>query len=640
MIRCRHSVFAALCWISLIAWCGGPASAQPAAAPDARGADGSSEAVVTGDLMQWHKVTLTLDGPWARETDDDPNPFTGYRFDVTFEHESGEPRYDVPGYFAADGDAAATSADAGSRWRAHLSPDKPGRWSYTTHFRRADATGAAGDAIEPFDGVTGTFNVAPTDKSGRDLRGKGRLEYVNAHFLRFAGDGSWFLKIGADSPETLLAYADFDNTQSTKHWVPLKTWQPHVADWREGDPTWQDGKGKGLIGAINYLADAGGNSMSFLTYNAGGDGDNVWPFVVRDDKMHYDVSKLDQWQIVFDHAQRQGLFLHFKLQETENDDNFHAKIEPPITASLDGGDLGPQRRLYLRELIARFGYELALNWNLGEENTQSPEQQRAMAGYIRELDPYGHPIVLHTFPPEQEKRYTPLLGPDSPLDGVSLQNPWDLAHKRTLQWRRASAEAGKPWVVCNDEQGHWSTGTPPDPGYPGFDGTDEHGETILTVDDVRKSTLWGNLMAGGAGVEHYFGWRLIQNDLTADDWRSRARTWHYGRIAVDFFHDHDIPFWEMANRNALVGNDDNDNDLYCLARDGGPYLVYLHEAEPVQLDLSGEAGRFSVRWFNPREGGPLAEGSVAAVTGGQRVDLGTPPADDGEDWLAVVQPAE
>ena len=60
--------------------------------------------------------------------------------------------------------------------------------------------------------------------------------------------------------------------------------------------------------------------MSLMPYNAGGDGDNVWPFVDRDDKFHYDVSKLDQWQIVFDHAQAKGIYLHFKLQEQENDD--------------------------------------------------------------------------------------------------------------------------------------------------------------------------------------------------------------------------------------------------------------------------------------------------------------------------------
>src|SRR5687767_15261238 len=60
--------------------------------------------------------------------------------------------------------------------------------------------------------------------------------------------------------------------------------------------------------------------LCFLPYNGGGDGDNWWPFTQRDDKFHYDVSKLDQWQIVFDHAQAKGIYLHFKLQEQENDD--------------------------------------------------------------------------------------------------------------------------------------------------------------------------------------------------------------------------------------------------------------------------------------------------------------------------------
>ena len=105
-------------------------------------------------------------------------------------------------------------------------------------------------------------------------------------------------------------------------------------------PTWKGGKGKGLIGAINYLASKGVNSISFLPYNAGGDGDNVWPFVARDDKFHYDVSKLDQWQIVFDHAQQKGVYLHFKLQENEIDDNFRSGKTVSIPESLDGGDTG------------------------------------------------------------------------------------------------------------------------------------------------------------------------------------------------------------------------------------------------------------------------------------------------------------
>src|SRR5688572_23387695 len=70
--------------------------------------------VVSGDLKQWHKVTLTLDGPQAKETDTDPNPFTDYNFTVTFTHESGSASHKVPGYFAADGAAANTSADSGN----------------------------------------------------------------------------------------------------------------------------------------------------------------------------------------------------------------------------------------------------------------------------------------------------------------------------------------------------------------------------------------------------------------------------------------------------------------------------------------------------------------------------------------------
>ena len=121
-----------------------------------------------------------------------------------------------------------------------------------------------------------------------------------------------------------------------------------------------------MIGALNYLSEKGANAFSFLTYNAGGDGDNVWPFVIRENKYHYDCSKLDQWQILFDHAQSMGLYAHFKTQENENDDNRigHDQNNGVVIESFDGGELGPQRIIYYRELIARYGYLLALNWNL------------------------------------------------------------------------------------------------------------------------------------------------------------------------------------------------------------------------------------------------------------------------------------
>jgi len=136
---------------------------------------------------------------------------------------------------------------------------------------------AKGEAMKPLDGQTGVFTVAPTDKTGRDFRAKGRLQYVGKHHLQFAGSQHYFLKAGPDSPETLLAFSDFDNTSTHKpDKGPLKTWAPHVGDWKPGDPMWRDGKGKGLIGALNYLSEKGVNAFSFLSYNVSGDGDNIW----------------------------------------------------------------------------------------------------------------------------------------------------------------------------------------------------------------------------------------------------------------------------------------------------------------------------------------------------------------------------
>jgi hypothetical protein len=394
-----------------------------------------------------------------------------------------------------------------------------------------------------------------------------------------------------------------------------------------------------LIGAINYLAEKGVNAMSFITYNAGGDGDNVWPFVERDDKLHYDCSKLDQWGIVFDHATSRGIYLHFKLQEQENDDNRIGGKTKVVPESLDGGDLGPERKLYLRELIARFSHNLALNWNIGEENTQTPEQQRAMIQYISETDPYKHLIVIHTFPNQQEEVYTQLLGEKSLLTGASLQNGWRQVHQRTLQWVRASAEAGRPWVVANDEQNPAELGVPPDPGYMGFDGiarekTDEAG---YTLHDIRKYTLWGNLMAGGAGVEYYFGYRLPQNDLNCEDWRSRDKSWDYCRIALEFFSKNQVPFWEMTNANHLVGNLKDDNSRYCLAKQGEVYVIYLPEGGACELDLSGQPGVFRVQWYDPRNGGPLVPGRPPEVRAGGKVKLGPPPREEKEDWVILVR---
>jgi len=619
MKNTAHNLFLAIAFLA--------ATPRPASA---------ANAVLTGELKQWHKVTLTLDGPSARETDTDPNPFTDYRMEVTFTHESGTPSYRVPGYFAADGQAAETSATSGNKWRAHLSPDKTGRWSYQVSFTKgrnvAVDDNAQGTAVAGCDGLRGSFEIGPTDKTGRDFRAKGRLQYVGKHHLQFAGSKEYFLKAGADAPENFLAYRDFDGDFKTDGHKDnlVKDWKPHLFDWRSGDPTWQNGKGKGIIGALNYLASKGVNAVSFLTMNIGGDDQNVFPYVRYDDYAHLDVSRLEQWEIVFAHAQKLGLFLHFKTQEAENQ------------GLLDRGEVGPQRRLYYRELIARFGHHLALNWNMGEEvgpwqeKPVTPEQQTpqrlAMAEYFYQHDPYHHHVVIHNGMP-----FDDLLGPKSKYTGVSMQYSWSVAHQKTLEWLNKSAAAGKPWAVAHDEQNPADMGVPPDPGYRGHSGEGTQDGKSYTMHDIRKSTLWGHLLAGGWGVEYYFGYKLPQNDLDCQDYRSRDKTWDYCRIALEFFRDNRIPFWEMRNADALVGNPKNENAKFCFAKPGEIYVVFLRDGGTSDLNLTGASGTFTVKWFNPRQGGGLQDGSVKFVTGGSNVALGQPPAEPAQDWIALIR---
>jgi len=572
-------------------------------------------AVVSGELKQWHNVVLTFDGPATSEMAEQ-NPFLDYRLNVTFA--KGSERYVVPGYYAADGGAAETSATAGRRWRAHFLPPEPGRWTYSASFRTGaeiaiDSNDAAGAPVA-FDGETGTIVVDPTDKMGRDFRAQGLLRYVGQRYLQFAHTGTYFIKGGADSPENFLAYAEFDGTYDTAELKRsgeaagekfIHHYQPHVGDWRPGDPTWQNGKGRGIIGALNYLASRGMNSVYFLTYNLdGGDGKDVWMWTDPKERLRFDCSKLDQWEIVFSHMDQLGLMLHVVTQEQENDQG------------LDGGELGRQRKLYYRELVARFGHHPALVWNLGEENTNTTEQRKAFSRYIHDLDPYDHPVVCHTFPGRYDEVYTPLLGYES-FEGPSLQTT--NTHAQTLKWVQRSAEAGRQWFVCLDEIGPAHTGVKPD--------NDDYWH-----DEVRTRHLWANLMAGGAGVEWYFGYKFAHNDLNCESWHSRAHMWDMTRYALEFFHGR-LPFTRMEPRDELTSAEDD----YCLAQPGQMYAIYLPTGGTTDLDVGATTDTFQIRWFNPRKGGRLVMGTLALATGPGTVNIGQPVVDTDKDWVALVE---
>ncbi|MEX0320864.1 MAG: DUF5060 domain-containing protein [Puniceicoccaceae bacterium] len=578
-------------------------------------------AEISGELKKWHKVTLDFEGPECSETGE-VNPFMDYRLNVLFKHSKSGKSYLVPGYFAADGNAGETGATSGNVWRVHFAPDETGTWEYTVEFKKDHwiAVRTRSEKIasgEYMDGETGTLKIAKSDKPTDDFRSKGRLKYVGKRYLEFADSGEIFYKCGPDAPENFLSYADFDGTfhnDGIKDDL-VKTWEAHLGDWNAGDPTWKNGKGKAMIGALNYLASEQMNSVSFLTNNVNGDDKNAFPYIDYNTFDRMDCSKLDQWEVVFTHAQSLGIFLHFKTLEHENQGHF------------DSGGVGVNTKLYYRELIARFGHHLALNWNLCEEIGDwgkqhspplSPGQRVVLAQWVTDTDPYDHHLVIHN-----GNWYTPLYGDKSTLTGASLQTnmpDFSRVHSQVKKVLDEAKAAGKIWAVACDEPGDAQHSLITDEEDP------EHF-------DARTNGLWGTFLAGGWGTEWYFGYKHPHSDLTCQDYRSRDLFWDQGRACLDFWYSNDLPVNDMECIDELVSGENN----FCLAEPGNVYVALLKKGGKQTLDLSGQDGNYSVSWFDTKAGGKLQKGKVKSIKGGKEQSLGAPPSDPTRDWVVLVK---
>ncbi|MEM6699045.1 MAG: DUF5060 domain-containing protein, partial [Bacteroidota bacterium] len=577
-----------------------------------------AQANISGELKKWHKITLTFDGPNTSETAT-PNPFSDYHLVVTFTN--GNSSYTVQGYYAADGNAEESSATSGNKWRVHFAPDAIGTWNYSVAFQTGDdvAIDGGGSSAGFMDGETGSFTVSATDKTGRDLRGKGRLAYVGEHYLQFQETGEWFLKVGADAPENTLAYEDIDDVPNRGD--RRKNWSPHSGDYDATEAnayTCQNGKGSELLGAIKYLSDKGMNVISFLTFSLSGDDENVFPHLLKVDIPTYntyndadqwnlgvhhdrfDVSRMAQWEKLFEYADLKGMYLHFKLQEEENDQR------------MDGGNVGREHQLYYRELVARFGHHLALNWNIGEENTQSEQQRKDMAAYFTQIDPYNHNRVIHTFPGQKNSVYNPLLGNASTYTGASLQTAnanYNEVFSDVLNWVQKSANANKKWVVALDEPGNAEKGVDEDPN-----------DRKL----VRERVLWATLMAGGAGVEFYYGYQTSCDDLDCEDHRTRDQKYTDAAHALTFFQNHFQSYLpNVSNQNSITTT----NDDYVLGKTNEAYAVYLPNGGSTNISLP--TGSWFVQWYNPRNG---------IMQSGNTEVNGSISAPDNNDWVALITP--
>jgi hypothetical protein len=534
---------------------------------------------------------------------------------VQFLGPSGQ-SYAVPGYFAGDGKGKGD----GDVWQVRYAPDEPGWWRYCASFRSGpdvavDLDPQAGEGIA-FDGATGVFEVGDLDPAAPGFLKWGRLAYVSDHYLKFQ-DGPFWIKGGTDSPENFLGFAGFDNTFDQGGILAdfLHEYEPHRRDWNAGDPNFANsstGKdGKGIIGALNYLSEQHVNSIYFLPMNLGGDGKDTHPFIApaktRYNKTHYDVSKLAQWGIVLDHAEEKGIAIHFVLNETEQENR----------EWLDNGLLDIERKLFYRELIARFGHLHAIKWNLSEEVVFTHDQLLQFADYIKALDWNKHPITIHN-PSEWFQPYEDILG-DARFSTTAMQYDGEIAGELVETWRAKSQESGHPWVIDMDENQPGGVGLGPN-----------------NAAKLRKRILYDVYFSGG-NIEWYAGYYQLPvgGDVNLEDFRTRESMWKYMWYARRFMQDN-LPFWLMGPADdLLVGESSEYGGGGGLALEGVTYAVFLPSANPAGVLMVENDRQYQLRWYNPRSG-QFEGGSVILASGNQGIPLGSPPASPDEDWVVLV----
>ena len=325
---------------------------------------------------------------------------------------------------------------------------------------------------------------------------------------------------------------------------------------------------------------------------------------------------------MFDHAQRLGIFLHFVFNEAEEANK----------RELDDGELGPERKLYYREMIARFGHHLALEWNLCEEYNLhfdfGPERIRAFADYVPRVDPYDHPITVHSAGDPVEKLRFTFGDPRFSLTSIQLNHR--PIHEVTEAVRQETRLAGRPLPVSLDEF------------------TLDRGQRAshIPVDDAeghRREKIWPTYFSGGM-IEF-----ILDDLLRTDSFKTpeREKLWRVlmARRVVSWRKTSPFGKWNrpMSCQSArprlpwplAKGR------LFRLARRYLPsearctrsYLPICTATGSIDLtDLKGTAKQ---RWFNPTTGefvGPSIE-----ISGGAQRDLGPPPADPTADWVVLIE---
>ena len=319
-----------------------------------------------------------------------------------------------------------------------------------------------------------------------------------------------------------------------------------------------------------------------------------------------------------------------------------------------------RERLWLRYVIARYAaFPNVFLWTLANEYETHPDGRyrldlpddprwaRATARFVKQLDPYRHPVTVHPVissstkgtspgdPYESPWRIGGFFGQGDEIDVLSQQTgqfgegtTWDEALQcwtgdaaELVASVRADRRYRKP--VLNSESG-----------YEYLRGRPTEKKQVHHTDKVRHSA-WRIVCAGGWFANGFHGtighsdiWNRIDAPshytFTVED-EGAAR--QLG-LLYDFFAA--LPFWRMQPFEGVQGE-----MVASLADPGQIYVVYLPHGGQATVDLKDVEGPVAVRWFHPRSGETVTGGDAA---GGEKRSFHAPFDGDAVLYLQRMNP--
>jgi len=347
---------------------------------------------------------------------------------------------------------------------------------------------------------------------------------------------------------------------------------------------------------VSKVSQMGINSIYAIANNIDGDRRDTWPWLggneaqAKANSDRFDVAKLQQWEDFFSYIQQKGIVLHFVFND-------------------DSAWRGYDQALYIREMIARFGHNPGIIWNVGEEANEifSDRDQIEFADQIKETDPYHHPVTVH------RKSPWPFLGELS-FDAASIQigdGGADFSATRLMNINSIVIE-------------HRERGTQRDHPVPIMvDETPRITEVNPEIrEKFRNQILYPIILGGGNFELHYWDAYGQNGTVSIPDLEILINDMVALRKLLESF-----PFPVMQPCNQELSNPNN----ICFGESGNIYIIYLPDGGSESIDLSLTAGNFAYSWFDPRTGGVINTG---IVQGSQETSINAP---DERDWVLLLE---